>query len=143
MSRTVVDIQVVKEQARELAELQDDLLSRKDKYCRDGISTGEVQSELQQSLVNLRNMRRRMADLVGATSAFLQEFAERSKAADAAASTAVETGESATVSGSGGATYQKAGKSKNIGLGEKRYLKDRQAFHVQQTKRAKYMEKYR
>ena len=143
MSRTVVDIQVVEQQAKKLAKLQADLLSRKDKYCRDGISTGEVQSELQQSLVNLRNMRRRMADLVGATSAFLQEFAERSKAADSAASTALATGESATVSGSSGATYQKAGESRGIGLGEKRYLKDRQTFHEQQTQRAKYMEKYR
>ena len=102
MSKTVVDIQVIEKQVKELAEIQADLLSRKDKYCRDGICVGEVRDELQQSMVNLRNMRFRMADLVGATGAFLQEFVERSKASDAATSTALGAGESVTVSGSGG-----------------------------------------
>lgn len=143
MSKTVVDIQVIETQVKKLDEIQADLLSRKDKYCRDGICVGEVRDELQQSMVNLRNMRFRMADLVGATGAFLQEFVERSKASDAATSAALGTGESVTVSGSGGVGYQRAGESRGIGLGEKRYLKDRQSFHEQQIKRAKYMEKYR
>lgn len=143
MSKTVVDIQVVEQQAKKLAKIQADLLSRKDKYCRDGICVGVVRDDLQQSLVNLRTMRLRMADLVGATGAFLQEFAERSKASDAATSAALGVGESVTVSGSGGSSYQEAGEPRGIGLGKKRYLKDRQAFHEQQAKRAKYMEKYR